>query len=140
MSIFKFAENILNNLDQSTQSSIQTALHKNEPTSQQTSKNRHQSFSKNDSLPTSQSTSNLKSNSSVPFSYKNTSAKNSSSSLSANWTNRPPSVTASKEDELINFLNDTSDASKPLTKADSKQNLDHKPGDISGKFRTPRNF
>lgn len=131
---FKFAENILNNLDQTTQSSIQTALVKNN-----TNKSEHKSlksksqvnkFHNNDSssdsneiaskaLISSHSTASLKTNNTTSSSsayqlntaggFKSLSSNNSTSNL---W--HPPK--SAKEDELIDFLNsnDMSDLSEPM--------------------------
>lgn len=119
--LFKFAENILNNLDQSTQSSIQTALNKQSPQnedkttrikSKSNSINNYEKHLEQDHmnigsnsqvLLNSQSSNNLKSNTTQSFvnNYKSLSSNNSSSNLASNsWHSK-----INQEDELICFLN-----------------------------------
>lgn len=113
MSFFKLAENLLNNLDQQTQSSINTALHKNEDRKKQ----KKPSFSLNEVNATNQINSQSISNIGSEF-YQNSSARTSTTSLK-NLFNKP-----NKDEELINFLNNTDAKSLPLSKASSKTDLE----------------
>jgi hypothetical protein len=107
MSIFKIAENLLNNLDQSAQTSIQTALNKT-PNSQRKI-NRHKNNQllndPNQVTTTSRSTTPL---STISASSSTTNLKHNDSSSSLNIdSNRNFKLSINKEDELIEFLNNS---------------------------------
>jgi hypothetical protein len=125
--IFKLAENILNTLDQSTQSSIQTALNKTNPnTSNEKRYDRNLSTSaKFSNLAGSQSTANIsRKNSSDKLEYKNNSARNSSSNLkSSSFLHAKKDSQSSKDDEFINFLNEKSLDSDDRLVQNSKSSL-----------------
>ncbi|CAF0786049.1 unnamed protein product [Brachionus calyciflorus] len=117
MSFFKIAENLLNNLDQQTQSSINSALTKNDEKKPSKSKSKKLPEINSSSILNSQSTSNLATNSEF---YQNSSTKTSTASL-RHLFNKP-----NKEDELINFLNNTdlTELSAPLSQASSRVDLE----------------
>jgi hypothetical protein len=114
--IFKFAENILNNLDQSTQSSIQTALNKS------TSSHDDDKYAnaKLSSLPGSSSAASL-----GRIEKTNKEAKNSSNAnMKSSWHAKTSSL-SHKDDELMQFLNDDTSIetmSDPLARS-SKSSL-----------------
>jgi hypothetical protein len=116
MSLFKFAENILNNLDQSTQSSIQTALNKS-TTSQDDDKYARPNLS---NLPGSSSAANLGKADKVNKGGRNSSNAN----LKSSWHAKTNSL-SHKDDELMQFLNDDAsieNLSDPLARS-SKSSL-----------------
>jgi hypothetical protein len=122
--LFKFAENILNNLDSQTQTALSTSKNAlNEPQTilapkngkkKQTNAAAAAATNSNDNnhieashLKSSYSTTNIKSSSNINHFANATltlsaSATNSSTNLSSLSSNK-----VNKEDELINFLNDT---------------------------------
>ena len=122
--LFKFAENILNNLDTQTQSalSVSSKSLSNEATAQMSGKkkkNQQQEANKEAPLKPSQSSANMKqsanfTNSTLTLSA---SATNSSSNFSALLNNNKLSSN-SKEDELINFLNSADLSPPPLSGQD----------------------
>ena len=142
--LFKFAENILNNLDQSAQSSIAGALQKNTPTNKSNKLDGQQKGKhlKNNSvassgfqvenersktpttvLTTSSSYANFQQNLGVPsLGNKNSSAKSSTVSIDS-WAVKAASK---KDDELIEFLNQTNvnDFNNSFEKQASRTNLD----------------
>jgi chromosome segregation ATPase len=99
--MFKFAENILNNLDQTTQSSIQTALKKSDD-----HKKNDKKYVKTTKMNASQSEANLTPtnsyNNTQNMDYKNTNNKISHPNMKE-WQN--VTKTIDKDDELMNFLN-----------------------------------
>ena len=124
--LFKFAENILNNLDSQTQTALSTSKNSlNEPISSSTKngkkKQSHNATNKNSlggeeknsiessQLKSSYSTTNIKTS--------NTNFANATLTLSASATNSSTNLAGlssssrvnkvNKEDELINFLNNT---------------------------------
>jgi hypothetical protein len=117
MSIFKFAENILNNLDQTTQSSIQTALNKSTNEADTRRQNQQQTTG---NLLGSSSAANL-----PKSDIRSSSTRNSSNSnLKASWHNKTNSL-SHKDDELMQFLNDDTsieNLSEPLARS-SKSSL-----------------
>lgn len=113
MSFFKIAENLLNNLDQQTQTSINSALHK----SDDRKKPKKPSLPINEVNNTNQINSQSVNNIGTEF-YQNSSARTSTTSLK-NLFNKP-----SKDEELINFLNNNDAKSLPLSKASSKTDLE----------------
>lgn len=140
--LFKFAENILNNLDQSTQSSIQSALNKSSPSSSKQLKSKSHANNRppgidNDqrasTLLSSHSSASLKSapnpstvnQSSANAGFKSFSSNNSSSNLSISW--HPKASNGNKDDELMDYLN-SSDfsqlSSEPALNLNSKASLE----------------
>ncbi|RNA33416.1 golgin subfamily A member 5 [Brachionus plicatilis] len=113
MSFFKLAENLLNNLDQQTQSSISTALHKKDERKNKKKTNLSVSETNPSNPINSQSVSNFGSE----F-YQNSSTRTSTTSLK-NLFNKP-----NKEDELINFLNNNDAKNLPLSKGSSRTDLE----------------
>lgn len=137
MSIFKFAENILNNLDQTTQTALNKSTNELTPnenkfkgkTNQQHNKNSSLSLKQGDNftnasnIKVSVSSHNITNNpsNSLPSTstsnlYKNASANNSQANI-YNKSNAP-----TKDDELISFLNNTdlSDLEMPRSKPASR--------------------
>ena len=138
MSLFKFAENILNNLDQTTQSSIQTALNKS--TSSQSNENddkytktRPSKSKVGNNLGVSQSASTLL----VARNEQKigTVVKVPSNNMRTSWHAKTSSMSSNnKDDELMQFLNDDSDLNSmtdPLARS-SKSSLIKT--DTSGNF------
>jgi hypothetical protein len=134
---FKLAENVLNNLDQQTSTSIQTVLNKkNDSDSRSPSLSSKKKSTSNKQSTLSDVESNkasgnnqMRSNYSTPaLAYQNPSARSSTSSIST--------LKSTKEDELIEFLNNGSltvaDAS---SKSSSKSHLD-KHGNFFNYFLT----
>lgn len=153
MSIFKFAENILNNLDQSTQSSIQTALNKSNANletstnaANQSNHTKRSSLSKSDfanrSSPTSFTTTSSGTNlvnaatNSEKFTGEFFKSKNSAA---ASVGLAKPKDAKSKEDELINFLNssdlsDLADAANKSIASSSTNRFNKKQNDHPDDF------
>jgi hypothetical protein len=158
--LFKFAENILNNLDQSTQSSIQTALHKSSPGSSSTNSTKSQSkHSKKGSLniqnhpkivedddffsPNRSATPTVSSSASLTLSQSTSNLRSTSDNMKTSSTaslnlnpNNKSAKNSNKEDELIDFLNnsDLSDLAEAANKsiASSQTKLNKKQNDLSG--------
>ena len=127
---FKLAENVLNNLDQQTSSSIQTALSKKTDSDSRapSSRSNKNKSNKQSTLSDVESGSNsnnkwnannqIKSNYSTPsLAYQNQSARSSTSSINT--------LKSTKEDELIEFLNNgTLTVADASSKSSSKSHLD----------------
>lgn len=126
---FKLAENVLNNLDQQTSSSIQTVLNKKTdsdslaPSRSNKNKSKKQStlndVDTNSNANTKWNANNqVKSNYSTPsLAYQNPSARSSTSSINT--------LKSTKEDELIEFLNNgTLTVADASSKSSSKSHLD----------------
>lgn len=120
MSFFKIAENLLNNLDQQTQSSINSALHKKDDRRQQ----KKPSLSMTETNPTNSIGSQSISNFGSEF-YQNSSARTSTTSLK-NLFHKP-----NKDEELINFLNNNEAKSLPLSKGSSRADLEKPDAELS---------
>lgn len=136
MSLFKFAENILNNLDSQTQTALSTSKTSlNEPISSTKNGKKKQSQKSatnsnlqvggennlidSSQLKSSYSTTNIKSsntnfaNATLALSASATNSSSNLASLSLTSTNK--TIKANKEDELINFLNNTDTAELSTT-------------------------
>ena len=135
--MFKFAENLLNNLDQTTQSSIQTALKQKKEDGEilPSNKSKH---SKNKSFTNSNST-NLLNNKFATTSLSASSSTNNLTSyssksniqiLAANNENMTNKTKLNKDEELISFLNSPEPqvSTTPLHNSNSVINLEKSEG------------
>jgi len=115
--MFKFAENLLNNLDQTTQSTVQTVRSKENKNAKPNSSSIQSKHSKNKSLTTAQNLHTIANNPTTSLS-----ASNSSVNLAANKTSpefsksTSPSKSSKKqqdEDLFENFLNNSEKSDVP---------------------------
>lgn len=123
--IFKLAENLLNNLDQSAQTSIQTALNKTPNSQNKTTKKQKQTTNLNPEY--SSTSAPATSSISASSSYANLKQNISSSSLmnlSTDTYKNSSKSNKSKDEELIEFLNNPSPLDGNSSKSSSKSNLD----------------
>ena len=104
---FKLAENLLNNLDQSAQTSIQGALHNNK-----TSKKSSNSESNNSTNP---DYSSSRYDSKLTSSVNGQNSLRQNSSFTVNGNKQQKSTKKTKDDELIEFLNSDLNASNTST-------------------------
>lgn len=122
--IFKIAENLLNNLDQSTQSSIQTAMSKTpNPQGKQTKKQKQSNNLNLDYSSAAPVASSLSASSSYA-NLKQNSSSHSLNNLSAEILKSSSKSTKNKDDELIDFLNNPNSLEMNSSKSSSKSNLD----------------
>lgn len=127
--MFKFAENLLNNLDQTAQTTVQTAL--NTENQKNTKKNKH---IKNNSFTTNHVSSiseKPKSATSISASNSSVNLTNPSNTLSSKDTSKSKHKNKPKkqdEDLFENFLNNSEKLEVPLAKTSSTASID-KAGD-----------
>jgi len=115
--MFKFAENLLNNLDQTTQSTVQTVRSKENKNAKSNSSSIQSKHSKNKSLTTAQNLHTIANNPTTSLSASNSSVNLASNKTSPEFSkSTSPSKSSKKqqdEDLFENFLNNSEKSDVP---------------------------